>query len=100
MATLTLKNIPEGLHARLRQSAEKNRRSLNGEILARLSRQEESQSLKQRRRQYVALAQERDVGDNLKGVPPQRLHCLQYVVDEDVAVHRRCRKCITCHHHY
>lgn len=36
MLTLTLKNIPEDLHARLKQSAEKNRRSLNGEILARL----------------------------------------------------------------
>lgn len=36
MPTLTLKNIPKTLHARLRQSAEKNRRSLNSEILARL----------------------------------------------------------------
>ena len=33
MATLTLKNIPEHLHARLKESAEKNRRSLNSEIL-------------------------------------------------------------------
>ena len=36
MSTLTLKNIPESLHAMLRESAEKNRRSLNSEILARL----------------------------------------------------------------
>jgi len=36
MLTVTLKNIPEELHARLRESAEKNRRSLNSEILARL----------------------------------------------------------------
>lgn len=36
MLTLTLKNIPTELHARLKESAEKNRRSLNGEILARL----------------------------------------------------------------
>lgn len=36
MATLTLKNIPEELHARLKESAEKNRRSLNSEILIRL----------------------------------------------------------------
>ena len=36
MLTLTLKNIPEDLHAMLKQSAEKNRRSLNSEILARL----------------------------------------------------------------
>ncbi|HET7596183.1 MAG TPA: Arc family DNA-binding protein [Burkholderiales bacterium] len=36
MLNLTLKNIPRELHARLRESAEKNRRSLNSEILARL----------------------------------------------------------------
>ena len=36
--TLTLKNIPTRLHARLKQSAEKNRRSLNSEILTRLER--------------------------------------------------------------
>lgn len=33
MATLTLKNIPDELHARLKESAERNRRSLNSEIL-------------------------------------------------------------------
>jgi hypothetical protein len=36
MATITLKNIPENLHARLKESAEHNRRSLNSEILVRL----------------------------------------------------------------
>jgi plasmid stability protein len=36
MLNLTLKNIPKELHARLRESAERNRRSLNGEIRARL----------------------------------------------------------------
>ena len=36
MPTLTLKNIPDGLHARLKASAERNRRSLNSEILIRL----------------------------------------------------------------
>ena len=36
MPTLTLKNIPPELHARLKASAERNRRSLNSEILARL----------------------------------------------------------------
>lgn len=36
MPTLTLKNIPVDLHARLKASAERNRRSLNSEILARL----------------------------------------------------------------
>lgn len=36
MLTLTLKNIPKDLHTMLKESAEKNRRSLNSEILARL----------------------------------------------------------------
>ena len=36
MLTLTLKNIPRDLHAMLKKSAEKNRRSLNSEILVRL----------------------------------------------------------------
>ncbi len=36
MLTLTLKNIPKQLHAQLKDSAERHRRSLNSEILARL----------------------------------------------------------------
>lgn len=39
MLTLTLKNVPEELHALLKESAAKNRRSLNSEILARLERE-------------------------------------------------------------
>lgn len=39
MLTLTLKNVPEELHALLKKSAAKNRRSLNSEILARLERE-------------------------------------------------------------
>ncbi len=38
MLNLTLKNIPKEVHALLKDSAEKNRRSLNSEILARLER--------------------------------------------------------------
>ena len=34
--TLTLKNIPKALHARLKEAADRNRRSLNSEILVRL----------------------------------------------------------------
>ena len=36
MSSLTLKNIPQDLHALLKESAVRNRRSLNSEILARL----------------------------------------------------------------
>ena len=38
MLTLTLKNIPERLHATLKKSAQTNHRSLNSEILARLEK--------------------------------------------------------------
>lgn len=38
MLTLILKNIPEDLHAMLKASAGRNRRSLNSEILARLEK--------------------------------------------------------------
>ena len=34
MATLTLKNIPDDLHRRLRERAAHNRRSLDAEVLA------------------------------------------------------------------
>lgn len=33
MPTLTVKNVPPELHRRLKQRAERNRRSLNGELL-------------------------------------------------------------------
>ena len=39
MLTLTLKNVPPELHARLKASADANHRSLNREILARLDAQ-------------------------------------------------------------
>jgi len=42
MLNFTLKNIPPGLHERLKASAEANRRSLNREILARLEAQIEA----------------------------------------------------------
>ena len=47
MPTLTLKNIPDGLHARLKASAARNRRSLNSEVLFRLEKdiQDISQSV-------------------------------------------------------
>jgi hypothetical protein len=36
MITLTLKGIPDELHEKLKESAERNRRSLNSELLVRL----------------------------------------------------------------
>ncbi|PYV27220.1 MAG: plasmid stability protein [Acidobacteria bacterium] len=38
MATLTIKNVPEKLHKRLKQSAAQHRRSVNSEAIACLER--------------------------------------------------------------
>lgn len=38
MRTLTLKNIPEDLYERIKETAALNRRSMNGEVLIRLER--------------------------------------------------------------
>jgi antitoxin FitA len=38
MANITLKNIPDPLYQRLRAAAARNRRSINGEAIARLER--------------------------------------------------------------
>ncbi len=39
MPSLTLKNVPQELHERLREAAAQNHRSLNGEVIARLEAQ-------------------------------------------------------------
>ena len=36
MATLTIRNLPDGLHVRLKEQAKRNRRSLNQEVIAEL----------------------------------------------------------------
>ena len=38
MATITVKNIPDELYARLKAAAESNRRSINGEIIRRIEK--------------------------------------------------------------
>ena len=55
-ATITLKNIPDSIHLALKRAAESNRRSLNGEVIARLE-----QTLAQRQdraSQHLARAQQ------------------------------------------
>lgn len=37
MATLTIRNVPEDLHARLKERAKRNRRSVNQEVIMELS---------------------------------------------------------------
>lgn len=39
MATLTIRNIPDELHARLKERAKANRRSLNQEVIVELARE-------------------------------------------------------------
>jgi len=43
MRTITVKNIPDNLYQRLRQSATENRRSINSEILVCIERTVQSQ---------------------------------------------------------
>lgn len=38
MSTLTIKNLPDALHRRLKEMAERNRRSLNSEVIHLLER--------------------------------------------------------------
>jgi plasmid stability protein len=63
VSNLTLKNIPAGLHARLKASAEANRRSLNREILALLEAQLEAPSVD-------VAAELRALGDFVASLPP------------------------------
>lgn len=45
MATITVKNIPEDLYLRLKQSAKANRRSINSEIIVCIERAVRSQRI-------------------------------------------------------
>jgi len=68
--TLTLKNIPKEVHALLKNSAEKNRRSLNSEILARLEREVSAPKVDRAR-----LARDRDArGRGRRDLPRARRH--------------------------
>lgn len=45
MTTFTVKNIPPGLYEKLKKSAERNRRSINNEIIVCIEKSVESQIL-------------------------------------------------------
>lgn len=63
MPTITVKNIPEDLYARLKAAAESNRRSINGEIINRIDK-----SLSPRRTPTDALlARIRKLHDSYEG---------------------------------
>jgi plasmid stability protein len=63
MATITVKNIPDDLYARLKAAAAVNRRSINGEIISRIER-----SLNPRRTPTAALvARVRELHESYEG---------------------------------
>jgi len=66
MATMTLKNVPEGLLRMLKQEAKQNRRSLNQEALARL----ESSVAGTRRSGGATVKALRRLHRRLAGLPP------------------------------
>jgi hypothetical protein len=45
MKTMTIRNVPEDLHAKLRERARRNRRSLNQQVIAELSRLEQGATI-------------------------------------------------------
>ena len=55
MATLTIRNLPDEVHARLKEQAKRHRRSLNQEVIAELSADAGAKSEEERK----AAAQER-----------------------------------------
>ena len=67
MATVTLKNVPEGLVRMLKGEAKQNRRSLNQEALARL---EASLSMPPRRSGPQTVKALRRLHKRLAGLPP------------------------------
>lgn len=62
MATLTIRNLPEDLHAMLKERARKNRRSLNQEVIAvlvdRAAAREKAEENKFRAEQMIARVEE------------------------------------------
>ena len=61
MATLTIRNLPDEVHAWLREQAQRNRRSLNQEIISELARlsgcSEAHQAALARERMHKAIAE-------------------------------------------
>lgn len=70
MPSITLKNIPEALHQRLRESAARNHRSINGEMLAALD-------------QYVS-QQRTDKTQLLADIRALRQETALYVTEEEI----------------
>lgn len=70
MTTFTVKNIPPGLYEKLKQSAERNRRSINSEIIYCIENAVQSRVLDTRRvlekaRQLRALTQATPISDDV-----------------------------------
>lgn len=65
MATITVKNIPDELYARLKVAARRNRRSINNEIISRIERS----LMPQRATAEALLARIRRFHEGLPGPP-------------------------------
>jgi len=71
MATLTIRNVPDDLHARLKERARRNRRSLNQEVIAELDealRSPESEEERIARRRAINEEASRQVARLREGV--------------------------------
>lgn len=70
MATLTIRNVPDDLHARLKEQARRNRRSLNQEVIAELSAlaTEETEEERIARRRTINERSSREVARLREGV--------------------------------
>lgn len=61
MATLTIRNLPDGVHGALKEQAKRNRRSLNQEVIAELGGRHgvsDDAAKRERVRQMIALVTE------------------------------------------
>lgn len=69
MATITVKNIPDDLYARLKEAAQLNRRSINSEIImcierALISQRMSTEEILARAREWRALTRDNPITDD------------------------------------
>ena len=69
--TLTVRNVPPALHARLKRRAEAHRRSLNGEVLALLEEAVEQTSEEERRAAIERIDRLRENGPVIHDSPAE-----------------------------
>ena len=58
MKTLTIRGLPDEVHARLKERAKRNRRSLNQEVIAELAREAEAEKRREKVEKILKVAEE------------------------------------------